>query len=932
MFVPKIYINESDQSRDFTKPIGWIKTACLSKQVLFTTKSHSINIRVKGQGKITITDGTYKSMEFELTPGEWNEYNYFYTESSKRTFHITNLDSITELDLSGNGIEKFHVSRYNKLEKLVLYDNKLTSLITADLKNLQFLHIHNNPLCDEKKYVTNLRQTITGLVDRVGKPMGSVVFYPWYGLETLIFDEVGTYTKYPSHKEYTLTEGTLYGIVDQETKNISYCTYTNGEMIAQEAMNRHHQLRKEFETVYNGGCLKKNWLFGSAIQYHDDYKLCYHYFRDTHVQDMWETAEKGFGMCIGSIDQFAGLCVGWDNMNVLRHLDMDGKDIQSYTPDFKNWSEYIKGSWSHGDFIWSQLFGRGDGIVYGLCPNASSFAVDGTYNNGTSGLPYAKWPDRIKDITDNCTSYTSSYNVSGGKDTADWQRARYYLGIFGKDNIITSSGGNNNDGVPWTYEQQTSKAVAYGNYGTEENMASTENHTNTFWVASLNPLRQQSQFSNSSVDANVANFGMLRAEDDYFSSYGDMIPGCRNYLGARGIAQGTSMASPNCNGTLALFRVIYSKMFPECTSFGKGSEFMNYVKTHWLDHNPFNMAFAVGMGFPDILAQPKPMWTPHSSPISLSVDGETHVGDRVEVVSNEVCNSKTTCKPGVTFDLDLYYWAQVSPDALVGIRSGNPSITTYTQGTTTERPLDTNYYVNTFAPDILPNTEPIELIKSSVGAVPLVAVWDDPYTELVEEQQRFVIPDGTEKELDSTEFTVQMAIKYDVDHMFPNLPDTPGDYDGAITHLAKWNIDEVNYQILNVVNVKAKVAEDLTKTLTFVGTGSAGSQSKIHQGTLPNADFPQGNIYGQKRLRTQDGDLVIITATFKDGWITYYYNGTIIGCSYQCDKMSKLRDLSVFDTDLVNHSCADVVFYSRVLTHEEIIHNTIAMIQVEEGI
>lgn len=931
MFLPKVYINESDQSRDFDKKVGWIRNNVHTKALTFTSDSRFISIRVKGKGTITITDGNYQKMEFELTPGEVNEYNYTYGTVKKRTFRVEGTLNVSELDLHGNGITNFHLGSENKLKKLVLYDNKITSLNTTNLKNLQFLHIHNNPICDDVKYITKLRQAITSLPNRTGRAMGSIVFYPWYGLETLIFDEVGTYTKYPSHKEYTLTEGTLYGIVDQETKNISYCTYTNGEMIAHEAMNRHHQLRKEFETSYKGGCLKKNWLFGSAIQYHDDYRLCYHYFRDTHVQDMWETAEKGFGMCIGSIDQFAGLCVGWDNMNVLRHLDMDGKDIQSYTPDFKNWSQFTSGNWSHGDFIWSQLFGRGDGIVYGLCPNASSFAVDGTYNNGTSGLPYAKWPDRIKDITDNCTSYTSSYNVSGGKDDANWQRTRYYLGIFGKDNIITSSGGNNNDGVPWTYEQQTSKAVAYGNYGTEENMASTENHSNTFYVASLNPLRQQSGFSNSSVDANVANFGGFRAEDDYLSSYGDMIPGCRNYLGARGIAQGTSMASPNCNGTLALFRVIYQKMSPNCKSFGKGSEFMNYVKTHWLDHNPFNMAFAVGMGFPDILAEPKPMWTPHNNQGNITMDLGAKVGEELRMMHVEFCDNKDTCKPGFTADLDMYQFAQVSPTEIIPIRPGTGAITLYSQGTTTNYPLNRNYLTWSVSHPIESNGE-FTIIPSQVGSTTAHSQHDCPYTEAIETDTPVVIAGGSEEDLNSTDFTVQFAMQFSPENLFPELPNTPGTYETSTLHIALWNIDEVNYQELCVVNLDVTVAEDGTKTINFVNSGGNGSQSKFYQLSYPNQDFPQGNLWGNKRLRIQNGDIGIVTITFKDGWITYYYNGTIIGCSYQCDKMSKLKDLCVISKPLVNDSCGDVVFYNRVLTHKEIVNNTIAMIQREEGV
>jgi hypothetical protein len=64
------------------------------------------------------------------------------------------------------------------------------------------------------------------------------------------------------------------------------------------------------------------------------------------------------------------------------------------------------------------------------------------------------------------------------------------------------------------------------------------------------------------------------------------------------------MSSPNCNGTLALMRIIYSKIDPSCVSFGKNSEFMDYVLTHWLDPIEGEMDFSVGIGIPVFLAKP----------------------------------------------------------------------------------------------------------------------------------------------------------------------------------------------------------------------------------------------------------------------------------------------------------------------------------------
>jgi hypothetical protein len=131
-------------------------------------------------------------------------------------------------------------------------------------------------LCDEEEYEVNLENTIKSLPNRADKAIGSIVFYPWYGLEKLICKDSGNnWIKYPNnHAPLEFEDDRLYGVVNDNT--ITYYTYKNGGLVNHTSMNRHHTLRKNYESNIT---LAKNWLFGSAIQYSEDYQYCYYHFR-----------------------------------------------------------------------------------------------------------------------------------------------------------------------------------------------------------------------------------------------------------------------------------------------------------------------------------------------------------------------------------------------------------------------------------------------------------------------------------------------------------------------------------------------------------------------------------------------------------------------------------------------------------------------------
>ena len=374
-------------------------------------------------------------------------------QDSDNSYRIEGIENILTLDISGQGIRTLVVNSYTALTKLVIYDNNIIKLDLSNCPELRYLHFHNNPICDEDAYYANLIECVRSLPDRTGKALGSIVMYPWYGLETLICDDNGTYRKYPigtySHydgstkndmnnsKTVSIVDGKLYGVVNGDS--ISYGTGNGTEVVPHTAMNRHHTIRKNLEKSYT---LSKNWMFGSAIQYHDDYKYCYHYFRDIGVQDVWETAEKGFGVCIGSIDNYNGRVNDWDDMNIKAFLDNNGNE-----------SSPSGDSSEHGDTILSHIAGRGGLSPYGICPNAS-FLVMGPLSVNDNAMKLLTMPG-------NCDSLTFSY---GYTEDSDKCARRYYLGEFGKNGIITESAGNDGDGLPWTMDASY-KMSGFGDFG-----------------------------------------------------------------------------------------------------------------------------------------------------------------------------------------------------------------------------------------------------------------------------------------------------------------------------------------------------------------------------------------------------------------------------------------------------------------------------------
>lgn len=920
-------LNEKGAISDVRAPLKSLveKTSFLGygdgKSISFCSQQDLVTIKLCGCGTVNVYGDETFLRNIILSENEEVVAEIINPKNgSQCCYWFDTLEGVTKLDLSNNGITSISIVGDNGLNKLVLYGNSIAQLDCSYCTELQFLHIFDNPLCDSDAYEANLENTLNSLIDRSCVATGSIILYPWYGLEKLICkDSNNNWIKYPNnHISLEFEDNRLYGVVNEN--KITYYTYKNGDLVNHTAMNRHHSLRKEYELNIT---LAKNWLFGSAIQYSEDYQYCYYHFRQSGIQDMWETAEKGFGMCIGSIDQFTGTNPEWADLNVKGYFSNSSSNI--YSPDHPNWSKLIAGDWQHGDFILSQLVGRGNGISYGLCPNAQVYLVD-IYDKSSFTLPRIR--GYVKAITENCNTYSSSYIrlFMNYDDPIEFQKMRKYLGDFGKDNIITLSAGNDGDGLQWTYAPNDYTPM-YGNYGTDDNLASTENHSTTFFVSALRPDKCMSSYSSCSMGANSPNYGGFTPEEDYISCYGDQIFGYNNYHKWRDVKQGTSMASPNCNGILSLMRIVYSKMFPECSSFGKGSEFMQYVKEHWMEPLNHAMSFAVGMGVPYILAEPSKdsnLLTKFNGAILSSTDFG------VGIPFNVIDSLPDWSKQGLTYDFNPKYFARLDQTTFIPIRVPVDShITAYTNSSALNGVKDANYFKSEIPIGDIPKIEYSVIDdESKINSV------SDSFVGAGVAYPDYIIPSSSDLGgLDT--FTVQLLGKFTAEAMIPSITEV-GSYIGQSVSLILLNINESSCMKFKFTGLNIEVFSDGSKEIKIVTPLDRYKDRTKVPTRLISKDEPSGARYpcgyiNYSAMKSEDGDIFVISLTFDKGIIKVYYNGNLV---YYIDSQvykHKLSDIGVNKISTMNDSIDDVLFYKRALSHSEIIRNTIALIQREES-
>ena len=877
----------------------------INKDIVFTSSKTDFNITMRGTGEIALYINDKFHARVPLNPEHETQFA-LHTIEENSIFSMDDAEGLVELDMREAGLESLVFNSYIPLKKLVIFGNDIKRLDLSKCKELQFLHFHNNPICDSDDYKDELVKCIESLPDRSEDVIGSILLYPWYGLETLVCRDNGAWRKYPIEKwvdndgterktysskmELTKDTSKLFGEV-LEDNTIEYFTWgNNGNRIIHTSMNRHHRLRKELENTLT---LKKNWMFGSAIQYEEEYKYCHYYFRDIGVQHVWETAEKGFGIKIGTIDSFDGNnAMNMNEMNVIASLKIDGEDNTklSHTSDV-----------THGNFIFSQLAGRGNNIVYGLCPNASVFQIK------SSGYNSETWRDSIQRLTSNCNSLTFSYNVGANDD--NWARTRILLGNFGKDNIITASAGNGGDNIPWTQESQDTKFYGFGNFGELNKdgqvVEHLKHHSNTFFVPALTPTKKASTFSNSTLNGYRNGISNIPLQD-FISSYGEQILGYDSYNNKLDVAQGTSMASPNCNGTLALMRIIYSKINPECFSFGKGSEFMQYVLEHWIDPIEEKMEFSVGVGIPTFCAKPA------NKNRSLEKGYSGVLVPQVGRVGEEIKIQEITPnghKRGHTYQLNHNYFAYIGNNTIVPLKQTSEAIAAkaYSNASLSEpENFSENYNkIDILLPKISPSQNSLVLAE---GALPVLQ-------GIINDENCFFV------DSDKKKYTMQFKVQFSVDKLLGSKQD--GEYSGTVM-FSKLFYDNFTFYIgisvkANISNGNGKFDQSYTSALGCSGIG-----------TYNGVGVARFDYKDTLELLKNNDSVGVFTITCDGDRLSLYYNGTLLNkIDSGLAGFETLGDWIILSEPLITNSQQDVVFYDRCLSNKEIINNTIVMLNKE---
>ena len=901
-----------------------------SEKTTFSTAANNVEIIANGTGSIKVlSDG------IELATKTLSE--------KEEAFQITNLPQgeneleifvegeISTLDLHNNRITHFTLGCKDKIARLLIYNNELVTLNCSKNQTLRFLHIFNNPLCDNSQYELPLKAAMESLYDRSNTSIGSVVFYPWYGLEVLVEKKSGEWKKYPSaHSELKFEEGQLYGeVVDNE---IFYYHYTNGALVPHIEMNRHHSLRKALERDIT---LSKNWMFGSAILYSDEAdKFCY-YLRETGVQDVWETAEKGFGICVGTTDFHAGRLDAWEDLNLKAYVNRAGEPTTPWQDD-RFWAAKDAGeSAQHGDFCLSQMVGRGGNSIFGFAPNAQCYLADYKTSGTTDNIDQT-----VKDLCDNCQIIASSLvdvNEESAYGDAAYlkkiQRARMYYGTFGQKNPFFVSAGNWGDGLQWSYIRQTGY-IYYCNYGTENDVASLDNPSTVIYVASLTPAKTLSNYSgNSNVIDKTPYYTEMTPNDSYIAHYGEVL-GWRDDVpksttgnekdGAIGWSQGTSMSCPSCGGTFILMRKIYSKLYPEETNYGKHSPFMDYVKTHWMDPLDNLTSFSVGMGLPCFLAEPRVEYRgANKSSGAVSVEG-LKIGQPFDILGTFVENNKNGC----AFDYDHNLMAQTGESTFVPVQSYGTErleVQGYTKnfinGLTAEQKAK-NYNEITY---LLGAPEQQQFDISQDGKVDFVTTSSFDYGMSSHEDVYFTLGQN-----DSKNFAMQFIVDLKTVAKAAPISVIQGD-NGTV----KYSVGNQKLVLINIPNnkdylsfclggLKATSPDDIEFQYGH-GTSSSTSFRIMPESNPRTAPTTVGGT--AKILHLTEDDVAVLTLCLKETDLLGYYNGNLMFRLPLEFVDVCARDFAIKASMVKDEKIDNAIAYNRVLSQTEIINNSIALLQ-----
>ncbi len=275
--------------------------------------NYEVTLKVLGLVDTTITiEYGDKSESINIFKDKTISRTLFSNDRNLKDYIIYGLENIKELDISNNNVEHLYIGS-NNLNKLVVYNNKLTELDLSHCKELQFLHMFNNPICSD---FDKMKDIIRQLPDRNEKSFGSIILYDWVNLGACGYrnSEDGLFY-YDTEYKYPFGEALLQynNTIFRDLNSIEHPWYElkDGVYAELEDYNNLIMLRRKLEGLDTNtwtytnkdGSIFKNWVFGSAIQYNEEaWKYCDLPFRNAHIADVWETAEKGEGVGITSED------------------------------------------------------------------------------------------------------------------------------------------------------------------------------------------------------------------------------------------------------------------------------------------------------------------------------------------------------------------------------------------------------------------------------------------------------------------------------------------------------------------------------------------------------------------------------------------------------------------------------------------------------
>lgn len=443
----------------------------------FVSSKQKITIKLKGVNSVSINFGT-ETKNYSLNKKQENivEHDFGNTESHYIT--VNNAQNITEIDISNNEINNISLCLCTLLKKFLAYNNNIYSLNFTNSNALQYVHIQNNPMCNNESAMTNM---INSLPDRNGKAYGSIIMYDF--------------------------------VPPREMNNMT------------EAQQSIRELRRKLENI----SIPKDWYFGSGIIYNEvEYAKCMN-IKDSHVIDVWESAEYGEGLIVSSKENgYALNHPEIESSRIIEHLIINNNNLEKKTSTSISEDDYQ----SHGTKTLS-IIGSSN-KVYGVLPRCNFKLLDSSYNQNTAANVFYNlfrnfYADDKIDIV-----YLSQASTN-------LEQATDYINFLSNNNrrLVFIASSNGGDNILQTDDHEISQTPGY-HLSDGESKIFVSGLDNNNVPAALSMWCQDINISEN-VAAYVPNF--LNSTKDFTYRY----------------YQGTSYSAPLVAGYAGIIQILFAK-------------------------------------------------------------------------------------------------------------------------------------------------------------------------------------------------------------------------------------------------------------------------------------------------------------------------------------------------------------------------------------